>query len=260
MSKIEVKNVEGKAAGEVELSDSVFGITPNIPVMHQVVVAYEASMRQGTHSTKNRSSVSGGGANPTARRAPAAPARASVPRSGSAVASSLAPLRVAMPSASTTRRRSSPCAPRFPASLPTPSSSWSTSFYFKEPKTKLAVAALKALGIEGKRVTIVVADDDVITYLAFRNLPKVSIIAASEANTRNLVDNGALVMSTAVAKQLEEVLAPMNSAYEVIIRPIVSERSFDLMADGKYTFEVALSPQGESAAAVGRSSTFTSSR
>ena len=51
MSKVEVKNVEGGKAAEVELADGVFGIEPNIPVMHQVVVAYESSLRQGTHST-----------------------------------------------------------------------------------------------------------------------------------------------------------------------------------------------------------------
>ena len=64
MSSVELKNVEGGAAGTVELSSDVFGIEPNVPVMHQVVVAYEASMRQGTHATKNRHNVSGGGKKP----------------------------------------------------------------------------------------------------------------------------------------------------------------------------------------------------
>ena len=64
MSKIEVKNVQGEAVKTLEFSDGVFGIEPNIPVVHHVVVAYEATLRQGTHSTKNRSAVSGGGAKP----------------------------------------------------------------------------------------------------------------------------------------------------------------------------------------------------
>ena len=51
MSKIQMQNVEGQLAGETELSAEVFGIEPNIPVVHQVVVAYEACLRQGTHST-----------------------------------------------------------------------------------------------------------------------------------------------------------------------------------------------------------------
>lgn len=208
MSKIEVKNVEGKAAGEVELSDSVFGITPNIPVMHQVVVAYEASMRQGTHSTKNRSSVSGGGAKPY-RQKGTGRARQGTIRAPQWVGGGVVFGPTPRSHAKRVNNKEKKLAMRSALSGKLADSELILidELYFKEPKTKLAVAALKALGIEGKRVTIVVADDDVITYLAFRNLPKVSIIAASEANTRNLVDNGALVMSTAVAKQLEEVLA-----------------------------------------------------
>lgn len=208
MSKIEVKNVEGKAAGEVELSDSVFGITPNIPVMHQVVVAYEASMRQGTHSTKNRSSVSGGGAKPY-RQKGTGRARQGTIRAPQWVGGGVVFGPTPRSHAKRVNNKEKKLAMRSALSgkLADFELILVDELYFKEPKTKLAVAALKALGIEGKRVTIVVADDDVITYLAFRNLPKVSIIAASEANTRNLVDNGALVMSTAVAKQLEEVLA-----------------------------------------------------
>lgn len=208
MSKIEVKNVEGKVAGEVELSDSVFGITPNIPVMHQVVVAYEASMRQGTHSTKNRSSVSGGGAKPY-RQKGTGRARQGTIRAPQWVGGGVAFGPTPRSHAKRVNNKEKKLAMRSALSGKLADSELILvdELYFKEPKTKLAVAALKALGIEGKRVTIVVADDDVITYLAFRNLPKVSIIAASEANTRSLVDNGVLVMSTAVAKQLEEVLA-----------------------------------------------------
>ncbi|MBS6417647.1 MAG: 50S ribosomal protein L4 [Olsenella uli] len=208
MSKIEVKNVEGKAAGEVELSDSVFGITPNIPVMHQVVVAYEASMRQGTHSTKNRSSVSGGGAKPY-RQKGTGRARQGTIRAPQWVGGGVVFGPTPRSHAKRVNNKEKKLAMRSALSGKLADSELILvdELYFKEPKTKLAVAALKALGIEGKRVTIIVADDDVITYLAFRNLPKVSIIAASEANTRNLVDNGVLVMSTAVAKQLEEVLA-----------------------------------------------------
>ena len=58
MSKIELKNAEGKAAGTVELDSSVFGIEPNIPVIHQVVTVQLGNLRQGTHDTKGRSEVS----------------------------------------------------------------------------------------------------------------------------------------------------------------------------------------------------------
>ena len=64
MSNIELKNAEGKAAGTVELDSSVFGIEPNIPVIHQVVTVQLGNLRQGTHDTNGRSEVSGGGAKP----------------------------------------------------------------------------------------------------------------------------------------------------------------------------------------------------
>ena len=76
MSKYAIKNVEGAQVAEAELADGVFGIEPNIPVIHQAVVAIESCARQGTHSVKNRHEVSGGGVKPIVRRAPAALARA----------------------------------------------------------------------------------------------------------------------------------------------------------------------------------------
>ena len=59
MSKYAVKNSEGAQVAETELADAVYGIEPNIPVVHQVVVCQDACMRQGTHSVKNRHEVSG---------------------------------------------------------------------------------------------------------------------------------------------------------------------------------------------------------
>ena len=64
MSKYAIKNAEGAQVAEAELADGVFGIEPNIPVVHQAVVAIESCARQGTHSVKNRHEVSGGGAKP----------------------------------------------------------------------------------------------------------------------------------------------------------------------------------------------------
>ena len=64
MASISVKTAAGKAAGDVELADDVFGIQPNVPVMHQVVTAQLAARRAGTQSTKTRAEVSGGGKKP----------------------------------------------------------------------------------------------------------------------------------------------------------------------------------------------------
>ena len=169
MSKIQMKNVEGQLAGETELSSEVFGIEPNIPVIHQVIVCQDACLRQGTHATKNRHDVSGGGKKPYRQkgtgRARQGSTRAGQWKGGGVIFG------------------------------PMPHS------HAKRINNKMVKLAMRSV-LSGK-----VADDDVETYLAFRNVPNVTLVAESEANTRNLLDNKALVMSREVAKYFEEVLA-----------------------------------------------------
>lgn len=208
MSKIEVKNVQGEAVETLEFSDGVFGIEPNIPVMHHVVVAYEATLRQGTHSTKNRSAVSGGGAKPYRQkgtgRARQGTIRAPQWAGGGVV---FGPVPRSHAKRANNKEKKLAMRSVLSGKLADSELVLVDDFSFEKPSTKQAAAILKALGLADRRVTLILDDDDVITYLAFRNLPQVIVYGVSEANTRNLLDNGALVMTTAVAKQLEEVLA-----------------------------------------------------
>ena len=64
MATVDVHDADGQEAGSVELDDAIFGIEPNVPVMHQVVTAQLAARRAGTQSTKTRAEVRGGGAKP----------------------------------------------------------------------------------------------------------------------------------------------------------------------------------------------------
>ena len=208
MSNIEIKNAEGKTVDTVEFSSDVFGIEPNIPVIHQVVVCQDACLRQGTHSTKNRSAVSGGGVKPWRQKGTGRARQGTIraPQwTGGGVVFGPTPhshakkvnnkeVKLAMRSVLSGKLRD--------AEL-----TLVDSFSFEKPSTKQAVALLAALGVEGKRVTVVVADDDINAFLSFRNIKKVNVIGSTEANAGNLIDNGALVMSVAVAKQLEEALA-----------------------------------------------------
>ena len=208
MSNIELKNVEGGAAGTVELSSDVFGIEPNIPVMHQVVVAYEACLRQGTHSTKNRHFVSGGGKKPY-RQKGTGRARQGSTRAGQWKGGGVIFGPMPHSHAKRINNKMVKLAMRSVLSGKVADEELYLldTLEFDEPSTKAAKAVLDALGINGKRVTLVVPDDDIVTYLSFRNLPKVSIFGVSEVNARFLIDNGALLMTADVAKQLEEVLA-----------------------------------------------------
>ncbi|MFD4676721.1 50S ribosomal protein L4 [Lentzea sp. NPDC058450] len=64
MSTVEIRTPDGKSAGTVELPSAVFDAQANVALLHQVVVAQQAAARQGTHSTKTRGEVSGGGKKP----------------------------------------------------------------------------------------------------------------------------------------------------------------------------------------------------
>ena len=208
MSQIELKSAEGKAAGTVELSSDVYGIEPNIPVIHQVVTVQLGNLRQGTHDTKGRSEVSGGGAKPWRQKGTGRARQGSIRAPqwvGGGVPFGPTPrthnrrlnnkeVKLAMRGVLSGKLRDDELVVV-------------DNYGFEAPSTKQAVAMLKALGLEGKRVTLVVADDDIMTYLSFRNVSTVRVIGVSEATTHALIDNVALVLCTEAAKYFEEVLA-----------------------------------------------------
>ena len=208
MSKFEVMNSEGKKATEAELAPEVYGIEPNIHVMHHIVKCQQACWRQGTQSAKGRSEVSGGGKKPWRQkgtgRARQGSTRAPQWRHGGVV---FAPkprsyakrmnakeVKLAMRSALSAKVRDNELV-------------LVDDYAFEKPSTKAAVAMLKALGLEGKRLTIIVRDEDINAYLSFRNVPKTFIIPPDEANTYDLLNNGALLMTADIAAHFGEVLA-----------------------------------------------------
>ena len=208
MSKYAIKNVEGAEVNQAELSDDVFGIEPNIPVIHQVVTCQDSCARQGTHSVKNRHEVSGGGAKPYRQKGTGRARQGSI-RAGQWTGGGVIFGPTPRSHAKRINNKMVKLAMRSVLSGKVADQELVLvdALSFETPSTKQAKALLVALGIAEKRVTIVVPDDDVNTYLSFRNLEKVNVIGASEATTRSLIDNGALVMSADVAKQFEEVLA-----------------------------------------------------
>ena len=208
MSKFDVKNSEGTKVAEAELAAEVYGIEPNLHVMHHIVTCLQACWRQGTQSAKTRSEVSGGGKKPWRQkgtgRARQGSTRSPQWRHGGVV---FAPkprsyakrmnnkeVKLAMRSALSAKVRDNELV-------------LVDNYGFEKPSTKAAVAMLKALGLEGKRLTIIVREDDINAYLSFRNIPKTWIITPNEANTYDLINNGALLMPADVATHFGEVLA-----------------------------------------------------
>ncbi len=207
MTAIDIKDAKGATAGTAELAASVFGIEPNVPVMHQVVRAQRASWRQGTHDTRTRGEVRGGGKKPWKQKGTGRARQGSIrspqwrgggtvwgphPRSYAFKVNSKE-IKLAMRSA-------------LSAKLADGQLTVVDDFGFEKPSTKAAVAAMKALGLEG-RTTIIVASDDVETFLSFRNVPAVIVVPATEINTYEILDNKNLVITTQALKRIEEVLA-----------------------------------------------------
>ena len=207
MATIEIKDALGQASGSVELADSVFGIEPNVPVMHQVVRAQRASWRQGTSNTLTRGQVSGGGKKPfrqkgtgNARqgtsRAPQMPGGGIVfgphPRSYD-IKINKKEVKLAMRSA-------------LSAKLADGEIIVVDKFDFEAPSTKAAVAALKALDVKG-RSTVIIGDDDINAFLSFRNIKSVTVIPVAFMNTYDFLDNKKLVVTSEALARIEEVLA-----------------------------------------------------
>lgn len=197
MASIVVKNVSGTEAGKVDLDDALFGIEPNIPVMHQVVTAQLAARRSGTQSTKTRSEARGGGAKPWAQKGTGR-ARAGTSRSpiwrGGGVALGPKPrsykqrtpkkmVRLALRSALSDRAADG-------------NVMVVDNFDFAAPKTKEAIAALSAIGAEG-RVLVVLPDIADNAWKSFRNLQNVHVLAARELNAYDILVSDVVVFTSA---------------------------------------------------------------
>ena len=207
MATIEVKNASGAKAEELGLNDAVFGIEPNIHVMHQVVRAQRAGWRQGTHNTKTRGQVRGGGKKPWRQKGTGRARQGTIRAphwTGGGVVFGPHPRSYAFRVNNKEIKLSMRSA--LSAKLADGQLTIVEEFDFEEPKTKAAVAVMEALGLEG-RTTIIIGDDNVNAYLSFRNLPKVTIIPASMMNTYDFLDNKNLVITTEALKRIEEVLA-----------------------------------------------------
>ena len=208
MAQYEIKKIDGTEAGTADLADAVFGIEPNIPVIHQVIVCQDACLRQGTHATKNRHDVSGGGKKPY-RQKGTGRARQGSTRAGQWTGGGVIFGPMPHSHAKRINNKMVKLAMRSVLSGKVADAELYLvdELSFEKPSAKQAAAVLEALGIAGKRVTIVVPDEDVVTYLSFRNIAKVTVIGASEATARTLIDNAVLVMTCDVAKHFEEALA-----------------------------------------------------
>ena len=193
---VDRRTATGEASGTVDLDATVFGIQPNVPVMHQVVTAQLAAARAGTQSTKTRAEVSGGGKKPFKQKGTG---RA---RQGSERAPHFTGGGVALgPKPRSYKQRT----PRKMVQLALRSALSDRasegkvvvvdSWPWETPSTKSATAALDALGLDG-RILIVLTRDDEEAYKSFRNLGQVQLMLVGELNAYDVLCNDWIVFTS----------------------------------------------------------------
>ena len=196
MAKVDVLNAKGKKAGSVDLPDEVFGVQVNVPVMHQVVRAQLAAARAGTHSTKTRAEVRGGGKKPWRQKGTGRARQGSIraPQwTGGGVVFGPHPrdhsFRVnkkekvlALRSALTDRHAGGNLLVI-------------DALDFDTPKTSRAAELLGALGLDGRKVLLVVDGLEDAAIRSFRNLRSVHLLTFDQLNTYDVLASDVVIFT-----------------------------------------------------------------
>ncbi|HEX9706251.1 MAG TPA: 50S ribosomal protein L4 [Steroidobacteraceae bacterium] len=204
MSEVQVHSQSGETAGSVTLDDSVFGTQVNVPVMHQVVVAQLAAARAGTHSTKRRGEVSGGGRKPWRQkgtgRARQGSTRAPHWTGGGVVFGPRSrDHSMKVPKKMRALALRSALSDRAAGGTIAVVDKWE----FPAPSAKAAKALLDAIGVKGSSLIVFDAVDEAAVK-SFRNLVDVHLILASQINTYDVLAADWIVFTKAALEQVVE--------------------------------------------------------
>lgn len=204
---VDVINKDGQTAGQVELDEEVFGIEPNEHAMHQAVVVYLAHQRQGTHKTKIRSEVSGGGKKPW-RQKGRGTARAGSTRSpiwiGGGTIHGPHPhkYKLKLP------KKYGRLAKKSALSLRLKENNLQIIEDFKlgQIKTKEVAQVLKNLSLDGERsVLLMSSGQDKELYLSGRNIPNLTIKSYDTISTYDLLRHKKIVLFKGAVESLVNI-------------------------------------------------------
>ena len=204
--QVPVKNINGQVVEEIELRDDVFAIEPNIPVMHQALVRQLANARQGTHSSKTRSEVSGtstkwyrqkgtGRARHGTRKAPTFV--------GGGISHGPKPRSYVQQMPRKMRRLALRSA--LSAKVASEQLVILDTLQFENPKTKNVVAMLKNLEVNGSAVVLLPERNENVE-LSIRNLADVKYLRAGLLNVRDLLGHDYVIMPKASVEMVESFL------------------------------------------------------
>ena len=207
MKKVELLNLKGEKLKDINLNEEIFGITPHKEVLTDAIILSRASLRQGTHKTKNRSEVSGGGRKPWRQKGTGHARQGSI-RAIQFVGGATYGTPVPRDYSKKQNRKERKIAIKSALSEKVIDKSLMVvdKLTLKTPKTKEMLNILKDLNIADKKVLIVVDNFDENLILASGNLRNVVLISAAELNVLDVVGTEVVLVTEEALKQIEEVL------------------------------------------------------
>ena len=207
MKKVELLNLKGEKVKDINLNEEIFGITPNKAVLHDAIILTMASLRQGTHKTKNRSEVSGGGRKPWRQKGTGRARQGSI-RSVQWVGGGNYGTPVPRDYSKKQNRKERRIALKSALADKAIEKGIIVldSFKVETPKTKEMMNILENLKVADKKVLLVVDEFDDNMILASRNIQNLVLILAEEINVLDVVGTDVMLVTEAALKNIEEVL------------------------------------------------------
>jgi large subunit ribosomal protein L4 len=205
VTTVDVIAVDGSKSGSVELPGSIFDVQANIPLMHQVVVGQLAAARQGTHKTKTRGEVSGGGRKPYKQKGTGRARQGSI-RAPQFAGGGVVHGPVPRDYSQRTPKKMKAAALRGALSDRARDGRISVVATFVEgdtPKTKDALKVLRSVA-QSEKVLVVLGRADETNWLSLRNVTSVHLLAADQLNTYDVLVADEVVFTT---EALDEFLA-----------------------------------------------------
>lgn len=198
MTAVEIRTPAGKASGSVDLPSEIFDVQVNIPLIHQVVVAQLAAARQGTHSTKSRAEVSGGGRKPYKQKGTGRARQGSI-RAPQYVGGGVVHGPTPRDYSQRTPKKMKAAALRGALSDRARDGRIHVVTELVSgvaPSTKGVVKALDALALDGG-LLIVVSREEGATWMSLRNLPEVHVLAPDQLNTYDVLVSDHVIFTSA---------------------------------------------------------------
>ena len=207
MKKVELLNLKGEKVKDINLNEEIFGITPNKAVLNDAIILTMASLRQGTHKTKNRSEVSGGGRKPWRQKGTGRARQGSI-RAVQWVGGGRYGTPVPRDYSKKQNRKERQIAVKSALTEKVANKELIVldKLTVKTPKTKDLLEVLETLKVADKKVLLVVKEFDDNIILASRNIQNLVLILADEINVLDIVGTDVMVATEDAIKYVEEVL------------------------------------------------------